>query len=106
MTESSITKVRNSRAHLEQVSLDERLKLQDKIAAGEFSIGEAVHALRKQTKMTQPEFAKRFGIYPRVLMTVEHDQGNPTVDTLNKLLEPFGFEVGVVRKRKSVVKRK
>jgi hypothetical protein len=37
------------------------------------------------------------GVAPRVLAAVEAGTGGPTVETLEKLLRPFGYRVGVVR---------
>ena len=39
------------------------------------------------------------GIATRILAEVELDHGNPTLETLNKIGRPFGYEVGFVPKR-------
>ncbi len=63
-------------------------------------MGESIRALRKQVGLTQPKFAKRFGVFSRVQLNIENDNANPTVATLNKILGPFGLCVGIVKKRK------
>jgi len=56
--------------------------------------------MRKITGITQTEFAgKILKIYPRVLMELERDRGNPTLETLEKVAKPFGLKVGVVVKK-------
>jgi DNA-binding XRE family transcriptional regulator len=50
--------------------------------------------------MTQIEYAEKIlKIYPRVLMEIERDRGNPTLETLVKIARPFGLKVGFVVKR-------
>ena len=78
---------------------EERKELQDIILSGELSIGDSIRKLRKQVRLTQPKFANLVGVYPRVLLDVENDNGNPTIETRNKMLNKFGYEIGVVRKR-------
>jgi hypothetical protein len=36
------------------------------------------------------------GVAPRVLAAIEADSGSPNVETLEKLLRPFGYRMGVV----------
>ncbi len=70
------------------------------LSAGNFKkIPETVREMRKITGFTQPEFAKWIGIAPRVLIDIERGVGNPTLKTLEKIIEPFGLAVGFVRKR-------
>jgi transcriptional regulator with XRE-family HTH domain len=79
-------------------SLDERLALKEKILSGELTIGQSIRAIRKQIGFTQPQFAQLVGIYPRVLLEIENDRGNPTMATLNRILEKLGFQVGIVER--------
>ena len=77
----------------------EKQRLQDAIARGEVSIGEAVRRMRKIVGMSQKDYARRIvGISPRVLAEIERDVANPTVETLNKIGRPFGYEIGFVHK--------
>lgn len=78
---------------------EKKTNLYKKIQAGELTIGQATREMRKIVGLTQPEYAEKvLGIFPRVLMDVEKDNGNPTLDTLNKIAKPFGLEVGFIRK--------
>ena len=71
-----------------------KLELFDCLASGKLTIGQATKEMRKMTGLTQPEYAQKvLGIYPRVLMDIEKDKGNPTLDTLNKIAKPFGLRV-------------
>ncbi len=60
-------------------------------------IGKKVKELRKKSKLTQIEFAKRVGVGLRFVRELE--QGKPTVrlDKLNKVLRFLGHHIEVVR---------
>ncbi len=65
----------------------------------ELSLGEAVRGMRKVAGMSQKDYAMRVvGVATRILAEVELDQGNPTLETLNKIGRPFGYKVGFVRR--------
>lgn len=64
------------------------------IRTGELSIAQAVAAMRKISRLTQPEFAKHRGISVQALRQIETGTGNPTVETLNKVAAIFGLRVG------------
>lgn len=77
----------------------QKLLLYEKIKAGELTIGQATRAMRMITGLTQKEYAEKvLGIFPRVLMDLEKDRGNPTLETLEKVAKPFGLTVGFVYK--------
>lgn len=80
-------------------SVADRISLQEQIARGELPMGKAIRALRKQVGLTQPKLATLAGVYERVLLDIENENGNPTVETLNKILNKFGYEVGIVKRR-------
>ena len=79
----------------EEYTLTERkLALRQQLQAGAISIGQATRSMRKMTGLNQKDYAKRvLGIAPRILMNIELDRGNPTLDTLNKIGKPFGYRV-------------
>jgi transcriptional regulator with XRE-family HTH domain len=78
-----------------------RRELIEAIENHELTLGEAVRRMRMISGMNQKAYAERIvGIAPRILAQVERDEGNPTVDTLNKIGRPFGFTVGFVPKRR------
>lgn len=86
-----------------KLSAEERRKvretLADRLAAGELSIGESVRLMRLATGMTQVQYAKLVGIDLRVLAAVERGEGNPRLDTLEKLARPYGLMVSFVRRQ-------
>lgn len=73
--------------------------LKEAIEQGELSIGQAVRRMRKITGMNQKDYARNIiGISPRILAEIERDAANPTLETLNKIGRPFGYQVGFVPK--------
>lgn len=69
------------------------------IEAGRLTLGQATRRMRDIVGLTQKEYAEKvLKIYPRVLMEIEKDRGNPTLETLEKLARPFGLRVGFVRR--------
>ena len=82
----------------------DRLKraLIEAIENDELTLGEAVRRVRKITGMSQSAYAERIiGISTRILAEIERDEGNPTVETLNKVGRPFGYTVGFVPKMRN-----
>jgi DNA-binding XRE family transcriptional regulator len=72
----------------------EKESLYADIEAGRLTLGQATRRMRKIVGMTQTEYAEKvLKIYPRVLMEIERDKGNPTLDTLQKIAAPFGLVV-------------
>jgi len=70
------------------------------IENNEFSLGEAVRRMRKITGMSQKAYAERIvGVATRILAEIERNEGNPTLETLNKIGRPFGYTVGFVPNR-------
>ena len=58
-----------------------------------------MRGMRMIAGMSQKDYAQRIvGIATRILAEVELDQGNPTLETLNKIGRPFGYRVGFVRR--------
>lgn len=66
------------------------------VQTGQLSVGEAVAAMRKISRLTQEEFAQHRGISVQALRQIEQGIGNPTVETLNKVASVFGLRVGFV----------
>ena len=60
-------------------------------------IGALVRTMRLASRCSQREYAKICDVSPRVLMAVEAGSTKVHVETLEKLLRPFGYRVGVVR---------
>jgi DNA-binding XRE family transcriptional regulator len=70
-----------------------------KFSESQYSIPEATKAMRRISRLTQPEFAKNRRISLATLRKIETDSGATSVETLNKIGEIFGLEVGFVKKR-------
>lgn len=68
------------------------------IDRGALSLADAVKRMRRISRLTQPEFAKHRKMSVGALKQIEAGEGNPTVETLNKIADIFGLEVGFVRK--------
>jgi DNA-binding XRE family transcriptional regulator len=89
----------SSKRTQEEIHL-QRVALYDDLDRGLLSIGEATRRMRQIVGMTQTEYAERIlKIYPRVLMEIERNRGNPTLETLEKIARPFGLTVGFVTKK-------
>ena len=76
------------------IDLDAERQLREQffadIRAGKLSIPEAVKAMRRISCLTQPEFAKHRGISLGALKQFEAGQGNPKIETLQKLGDILG----------------
>ena len=73
---------------------EEKEKFYEEILQGRLTIGQATVRMRKIVGLTQKDYAEKIlKIYPRVLMDIEKDRGNPTLETLNKIARPFGLQV-------------
>ncbi|RLB69955.1 MAG: XRE family transcriptional regulator [Deltaproteobacteria bacterium] len=72
----------------------EKEKLYEELLLGRLTIGQATVRMRRIVGLTQKDYAEKIlKIYPRVLMEIEKDRGNPTLETLNKIARPFGLQV-------------
>jgi DNA-binding XRE family transcriptional regulator len=90
-----VERIKRHPLHLEEQDLRKK-EILDQIHAGTISMGQAIKGLRITTGKTQTEYAKNVGVFPRVLINIENEVGNPTIKTLNKIVEPFGLKVGFV----------
>ena len=74
-----------------------KISLIEAIENNELSLGEAVRRMRKITGMNQKNYAERIvGVSTRILAEIERNEGNPTLETLNKIGRPFGYTIGFV----------
>ena len=82
------------------LSRDEVERLRDRLSElvpmESAGVAELLRMMRLITRKSQAEYARMCGVGPRVLTNIEGGVGSPTVETLEKLLRPFGFKVGVV----------
>lgn len=72
--------------------------IEDDLAQGKITLGEAVKRFRVDvTQLQQTQYARMCKISVRTLIQIEHDDGNPTLKSLNAVFKPFGLQMGVVR---------
>lgn len=64
----------------------------------QLSVRDATKIMRRISRMTQPEFAKHRGISLATLRKIETGSGSTNVETLNKIADIFGLEIGFVKK--------
>jgi DNA-binding XRE family transcriptional regulator len=89
-------------ADVRRMTALERKALLEELAAmnaeGALSLGEVVRILRAvMLGMNRERFAQTVRIATSALALIEDDpDANPTLETLNKLLAPFGGKVGVL----------
>ena len=67
---------------------------------GDLDLREALRTMRKIAGRSQIEYARLVGVSPRVLIEFERGGGNPTLETIEKMLAPFGLELTLRRKRR------
>jgi len=73
--------------------------IEDDLAQGKITLGEAVKRFRVEiTQLQQTQYARMCKISVRTLIQIEHDEGNPTLKSLNAVFKPFGLQMGVVRR--------
>ena len=73
--------------------------IEDDLAQGKITLGEAVKRFRVEiTQLQQTQYARMCKISVRTLVQIEHDEGNPTLKSLNAVFKPFGLQMGVVRR--------
>ncbi len=81
-----------------QEKLERRKVVALKARSGQLKLPGAVREIRQSIGLTQQEFADKFGLTTRQLIELEKGRGNPTIETLQKVCQPFGFVVGFVHK--------
>lgn len=82
------------------LSRDEVERLRRELAAlvpqAHADIPRLLRTMRLIARQSQAEYSRLCGVAPRVLADIESRKGRPTVETLEKLLRPFGYKVGIV----------
>ena len=69
-----------------------RVALYEDLDAGQLSLAETVRRMREVTGMTQGEFAEKVaGVSRLTVAQLERGEGNPTVETLNRVGSAFGL---------------
>lgn len=75
------------------------------ITNNRLSITEAVKIMRRLSRLTQVEFAEHRGISLVTLKQIESGKGQHKVETLNKIAEIFGLEIGFIPRRRQKTQR-
>jgi DNA-binding phage protein len=88
------------RTHDDDLALRDELYLA--LREHRIALPDAIRQMQRISRLTQPEYAKHRGVSLATLRKILAGDGNPTVDTINRLVSPFGLEVGLVPKRKKV----
>ena len=60
------------------------------------SIGKEIQLLRKNTRLTQTEFAKRVGVGLRFIRDLEQGKSSVRLDKVNQVLEFLGHHLEIV----------
>ena len=68
------------------------------IERGELDLIDAIRQLRKTTGLSQRDYAKLVQVSTRIYIAFEQRRGNPTMQTLEKILAPFGLQLTARRK--------
>ena len=99
---SGVPKSSLDRATLAAMGALQRMALLDDVArllhSGEWRFGEAVRFLRAVVlRKNRETFARIVGISTAALQKLEErPDANPTLDTMNRVLKPFGGAVGII----------
>lgn len=75
-----------------------RKNLYEKLEADGVMISQTIKDLRRIMGLNQDEFAKRIGISLSALRRIEQGHDNFTIETLNKVLNPFSLMLVVKKK--------
>lgn len=59
------------------------------------NIGNAIRKRRELLGLLQPQLASISGVSTRTIQLVEMGKGNPSLDTLIKIVDPLGLQVNL-----------
>lgn len=104
MKTNSISDTTSIPANVRKLSDDQRRivkeTIAEKLASGAITMGEGVRLMRLSVGMTQAQYAEMAGVDIRILAAIEKGEGNPRLDTLQKLATPYGFAVSFVKAKR------
>ena len=83
-----------NRTHQDDLALRDELYLA--LREHRISLPDAIRLMQRISRLTQPEYARHRGVSTATLRQILAGDGNPTVETINRLVAPFGLEVGLV----------
>lgn len=64
-------------------------------------LGDAIRQRRELLGLLQTQLAALSGISSRTIQLVEQGKGNPSLDTLNRLIDPLGLRLELMIKEPS-----
>jgi putative transcriptional regulator len=79
--------------------INARVELLQELEKGRMELPETIRRMRAVTGLTQFEYAGLVKVAPRVLIDLERGVGNPTIDTVRKIVRPFGLELRLMPKK-------
>ena len=72
---------------------------------GEISYGDALRQLRLEVlNLKQQDYANMVSVSRKTISDIENGTKVPSVEVINKVFKPFGLELGLVPKSKSVLR--
>lgn len=72
---------------------------------GEMTQGQALRKLRiEMLGVNQQQYMKMVKVSRQTLSNIENDKGNYSVEIINQVFKPFGFELGLVPISKALLK--
>jgi DNA-binding XRE family transcriptional regulator len=75
-----------------------RQQMIDQLSANPaWPIDQVVSFIRAELHLTLPEMAKVCKVSKQTLQNIEQGKGNPTLETIDRILKPFGFRLGIMR---------
>jgi transcriptional regulator with XRE-family HTH domain len=81
------------RKRVKQTPEEMLAELERELRTGKVSLEESLRRMRKIRGKTQIEYAQELGIATRTYLELERGIGNPRLETLEKIAEPFGFKI-------------
>ena len=77
--------------------LQQRFDLRKHIEADpRIPISEAVRLIRNTLRLTIPDMSKVTRVAQRTIRNIESGKANPSMQTLEQMLQPFGYRLGIV----------
>lgn len=70
------------------------------------TLSEFVKEKRKETNLSQEEFAERAGVALTVIRKIEQGKGNLNLEKVNHVLKMFGHELAPVNSKEFLQKKK
>jgi len=74
-----------------------RRDLAQTIPIAQASIAQLVKTMRLATRRSQSEYANLCAVAPRVLKRIEAGELHVQMESLEKLIKPFGYAIGLVQ---------